>query len=298
MSRLHLDRDSGATSGSAASARMPSAIDLGAHASSFNLENVQDLRAALTSMKTLLDARYLDFRMETLPEERSAAAEWRRLSGLLDINNERALFLNPMLRTSNGEDIGKLSDLLAASRSLRLVKANDLEKLDFLDRQMANDLGLYGNEQKLVENLRYQIRGRGAGAGCLSDAEATLLEEVWKYRDEFRETSSVASRPSFEDMGLTWVEVERGNRIRIEPAPLTGVYAGTSLLKLSSYFFLARLNLLDPANSPGDRAAQQVFQKALEATRLREGPKGNRDRSDEAWSALLGELVARYYIPF
>lgn len=257
-------------------------LSLDEKAADLGLDVGRSVRSALQEIKALLDARYVTSQRFPPKEEQEAFDRWRSVSRALDLHVGEELFFGPTLALRSGEELNQLSDAIGDAAHLRWVTPSDAEKLKLIDDRIAKGGRISPSERDALQLIRYQVRERKEGEGCISEGEEKLLDDL----------GARLSRPNLRSLGLQWVVVSRDDRAVIEPAPSGGRYEGTSLRRLTSHFFNARMRMLNPERSESERAAYGIFAAGKQAAQARE--HGYHQQSAEAWDRIIADLREKY----
>jgi hypothetical protein len=174
------------------------------------------------------------------------------------------------------------------------VQGEDVEKLDSLEQMVASGWSITFSEKRMMEAIADQVRSKGVEKGYLLDGEKSLLNEGWKYREDFAEYLSMRAPngPTFADLGLEW----KFKNERWEPAKSWGRYKDSTFTTLSSRYFQ---NLLKKLQSEPDTAKREIlgniYRRCEGLSKLRE--HGNLNESHAGWSNLLAELYNTFPPP-
>ncbi len=270
-------------------------VALNSYAGDFGTDSV-NLRAALHHAVDILNARHRqDFS--------AVGHDWRDLALAIKFNDEVPLFSAVALRINRGDEFERLKAAVAMAADLRFTVADDIKKLDFLRDRVAKGAQLFPEEAALITNLEWQIRGRAPGSGAITDAEASLLNEFWNFREEYLADDADLARSTeiphahgIDEVGLRWIQVQNGEHPTWALAPLGGRHGqtDTAVTELSSHFFRERRHRREAAGHASLEESRLLARFEI-AARSREQQRFS--DSADAFRAIISEIRTKYPPP-
>lgn len=188
----------------------------------------------------------------------------------------------------------QLLELWDAAMRTTCVEKDDGAKLQALEQMIARGWKINPQEKVMMETIAHQVRSEGVEKGYLLDAEKSLLNEGWKYREDFAEYCSLRAPrgPTFDDLGLEW----KFKNYRWEPAKCNGRYKDSTFTTLSSRYFQSLLKKLQSEPDTVKREiVGNIYRRCERLSALRE--QGNPSESRAGWNTFLNELYDKYPPP-
>jgi len=258
---------------------------LSSFASDLGANTTQDLKEHLLEIMHRADARYMPPQSWDLPQaEKEISLAWQRVRAALPRLEELNQLFEPQLnfRQAGGRDDFRL--VCAACWLLRPFDAHTEKMASFVDAALRRGARMHDDEKALWITCKSQQhlfrQGRSA---FLSDAEIALLNDFYKFREEFiakwREQPVAMQQSSFQ-----WVY--RGGEWL--PKRISSRYRNMTAIDLSSHWCE---NLLRPDKLPRDPVVAQtdtyILRLLHEHAKLRETLK--RDGEDVTRNAVLSD---------
>jgi hypothetical protein len=205
-----------------------------------------------------------------------------------------SLFDPPSLFFRSEAQKEHLLTLWAEAEKASKVQGDDVEKLNALEQMVASGWSINLGEKRMMGAIADQVRSKGVENGYLLDGEKSLLNEGWKYREDFAEYLSMRAPkgPTFADLGLEW----KFENERWEPAKSGGRYKDSTFTTLSSRYFQSLLKRLEGEPDTAKRQiVGDIYRRCERLSKLRE--RGNLHESRAGWSNFLTELYNTFPPP-